>query len=89
MLVVKHTKNEKVERANNFIRKMREDNFSKGWHFLIYDSQLPEGQTYVEYPDGNINIEFLKNATESFVIIRRLTFVQAKRVRIRFGLIAR
>lgn len=76
----------RVHRASDFIKRLRIENFRKGYHFLIYDSSLPSGHTYVEYPDGRINIEYLIDSTSHFEIVKQLDKKQADAIRMKYGL---
>jgi hypothetical protein len=76
----------RAHRASDFIKRLRIENFRKGYHFLIYDTSLPSGQTYVEYPDGRINIEYLIDSTNHFEIVQQLDQKQADAIRIKYGL---
>jgi len=77
---------QRIYRATDFIRRLRVENFRRGYHFLIYDTGLPPGQTYVEYPDGRINIEYLVDSTRTFKVIKRLDKQQSDAIRIKHGL---
>jgi hypothetical protein len=76
----------RVLRASDFIKRLRIENFRKGYHFLISDPSLPTGQTYVEYPDGHINIEYLIDSTHHFEIVKQLDKKQADAIRVKHGL---
>lgn len=68
--------------ANQVVRRLREETLASGKTFMIRDAQLPEEQTYREYPDGSIKLEKLSD--NRFVIIRQLTPSQAQVVRNQF-----
>lgn len=76
----------RAQRASDFIKRLRIENFRKGYHFLIGDPSLPTGQTYVEYPDGRINIEYLIDSTCCFEIVKQLNKKQADTIRVKHGL---
>jgi hypothetical protein len=49
----------RIEALGSVIRKLRNDDLSRGYCFMIFDENLPEDQAYYEYPDGCIRIEKL------------------------------
>lgn len=79
-------KNRPVAKVNPIIKKLRLDNFKKGYSFLIHGDDLPDDQTYMEHPDGRITVEQLTDSNHSFVFIRELGKQESNRLRKQYGL---
>jgi hypothetical protein len=68
------------------VLKLRRDKLATGKPFMINSTDLPSKQSYLEYPDGSINIVTVASDTRSFDVIRKLSNKEAESVRYRFGL---
>ena len=71
------------ERIRQRAIELRKDNLSNGLTFMVFSEDLPDGQSYLEYPDGHIEIAGLaENGDEmNLVSIRTLTEFETIRVR--------
>ena len=68
------------------VMQLRRDKLAAGKSFMINAPNLPAKQSYMEYPDGSINIVTIAPDERSFIMVRKLTDTQAKAVRNRFNL---
>lgn len=55
-------------RGRAAILELRKRTLSNGNPFLVYDDALPEGQYYLEYPDGDIKIVILSYRSNDYVV---------------------
>lgn len=53
---------------------------------MINSKDLEPNLCYLEYPDGSIQLVFLKNAAREFTLIRTLSPSEELSVRSRYGL---
>jgi hypothetical protein len=63
------------------VLELRKKKLTSGQPFMINSDDLPSKQSYMEYPDGSINIVTISSNERSFTIIRKLSFEEAKQVR--------
>lgn len=68
------------------VRKLREKKLRKGIPFMINCNELPSHQCYLEYSDGSINLVTLNASRTDFVVIKKLTTNEMKRLRKKFKL---
>lgn len=73
-------------KANNAIMELRRYKLMHGQFFMINSESLPQGQCYIEYPDGHISLATLNSTKRDFAIIRNLSTLEVKHVRDQFGL---
>lgn len=53
---------------------------------MINSKDLPSNQCYLEYPDGTVQLVYLKNAAREFTVIRTLPSEEAESLRKRFSI---
>jgi len=68
------------------VMQLRKDKLASGKSFMINSEELPAKQSYMEYPDGTINIVTIAANERSFVTIRKLSDTEAQAVRHQFNL---
>lgn len=68
---------------------IRQSNFEGNIPFLILSEDLPDGQSYLEYPDGHIELQevYSKGAKLHSKVLRVLNEHEANLVRIANGLL--
>lgn len=49
----------RIEKLQQVIRKLRENDLGSGHCFMVFDERLEEDEAFYEYPDGHIRIERL------------------------------
>ena len=72
--------------GNDAVQELRLQKLRDGHPFMINCNQLESNQCYLEYPDGNILLVFLKKGARDFTVIRPLSLGEARRLRDRYGL---
>ena len=72
--------------GNEAVQKLRLQKLSSGHPFMINSKELESNQCYLEYPDGSIQLVFLKNAAKEFTVIRTLSPSEELSLRRRYGL---
>lgn len=79
---------EREEKYMNTIKTLRLKNFSNNLPFLMLSENLPDGRSYLEYPDGNMIIHevFVVGTTTETRTIRKLTSKEADQIRNEYGL---
>ena len=60
------------KRGRAALNLIRANALSNGKSFLIYDENLPIGQCYMEYPDGDIKIVKPSSKTFEFIVYQEL-----------------
>src|SRR5258708_12390560 len=70
--------------GNEAVQKLRLQKLRNGHPFMINSKDLKSNQCYLEYPDGTIQLVFLKNAAREFTIIRTLSSAEAELLRKRY-----
>lgn len=55
------------------IQILRKEKLQKGHTFMINSSKLPEGQCYIEHPDGLIELVTLSRSQKDFETVRVLS----------------
>ncbi|MGN6398483.1 MAG: hypothetical protein ACTHMI_23135 [Mucilaginibacter sp.] len=68
------------------VLRLRKKKLAAGKPFMINSKDLPSTQSYLEYPDGSINIVTVAADSRSFEIVRKLSDKEAQSVRYRFSL---
>jgi len=68
------------------VMELRKQQLAAGEFFMITARDLPAKQTYLEYPDGSINIATVAADGRSFILIRKLSPAEAQLIRQRFNL---
>jgi hypothetical protein len=72
--------------GNDAVQKLRLQKLRSGYPFMINSKDLEPNQCYLEYPDGTIQLVFLKNAAMEFTMIRILSSSEELSLRYRYGL---
>jgi len=74
---------ERVTAGQEIIKQLRHDDLAEGHCFMVFDDDLPDGQAYYEYPDGQISIEQLNqdNLDLPRIVIRELSFDEVEMVK--------
>lgn len=65
----------------NVVRQLRLKKLRSGLTFLIYTSDLPSRQAYLEYPEGRIELVTVKPGEQDFTPIRELTHEESMAIR--------
>ena len=71
--------------GNDAVQELRLQKLRSGHPFMINSKELQSNQCYLEYPDGNIQLVFLKNAAREFTVVRTLSLSEAETLRKRYG----
>jgi len=69
------------------VRRLRRKKLESGKPFLIWSSELPKNQSYLEYPDHSIKVVTVSPNLKSFHLVRELTQVQIEIIRRKFNLL--
>jgi hypothetical protein len=72
--------------GNEAVQKLRLQKLRSGHPFMINSKELESKQCYLEYPDGSIQLVFLKNAAKEFTVIRTLSPSEELFLRRKYGL---
>ncbi|HVW58473.1 MAG TPA: hypothetical protein VHC48_00510 [Puia sp.] len=72
--------------GNEAVQKLRMQKLTNGRPFMINSKDLETNQCYLEYPDGKIQLVFLKNAAKEFTVIRTLSPSEEQSLRNKYGL---
>jgi len=67
--------------GTNAVVELRKTKLASGKPFMINSDDLPSKQSYMEYPDGTINIVTISPNERSFIVIRKLSAGEAQQVR--------
>ena len=71
--------------GNEAVQKLRIQKLRSGHPFMINSKDLESNQCYLEFPDGSIQLVFLKNAAREFTSIRTLSSSEEMSLRKRYG----
>ena len=79
----------KEKKYLNTIKTLRLKNFSNSLPFLMLSENLPDGQSYLEFPDGKIIVHeiFLEGTIVGTKIVRTLSSNEAGQIRKDYGLL--
>lgn len=69
------------------VKNLRLQKLKGGHPFMINARELPSGQSYLEYPDGTINLVKISDNGRDFIFLRTLSKWEAEKIRIRFHLV--
>jgi len=72
--------------GNEAVQKLRLKKLRNGFPFMINSKELPSGQCYLEYPNGNINLVTIKKAARDFTLIRELSPEERTVIRKKYSL---
>lgn len=67
------------------VQDLRLQKLRSGHPFMINSKDLEPYQCYLEYPDGSIQLVFLKNAAKEFTVIRTLSPAEELSLRNQYG----
>lgn len=67
--------------GNDAVQELRLQKLRGGHPFMINSKELKSNQCYLEFPDGTIQLVFLKNAAREFTVIRTLSQAEAGALR--------
>lgn len=77
---------ERQHKANIAVRDLRKLKLAQGQVFMINSRSLPQGECYLEYPDGNIRLATISSSKIDFSIIRDLSAAEVSIIRNQFQL---
>jgi hypothetical protein len=72
--------------GNEAVQKLRLQKLLNGRPFMINSKDLEINQCYLEFPDGMIQLVYLKNAAKEFTVVRTLSHAEEKSLRKRYSL---
>lgn len=72
--------------GNDAVKELRLHKLRNGQPFMINSKDLKCNQCFLEYPDGNIQLVFLKPGAREFTAIRKLSPTEAETLRKKVGL---
>ena len=72
--------------GNKAVQKLRLQKLRSGHPFMINSKELEPNQCYLEYPDGTIQLVYLKNAAKDFTVIRTLSASEEEAIRLKYHL---
>ena len=77
------------ERLRQATINLRNDNFKKGFSFMILSENLPDGEAYLEFPDGHIELTGIEELGNNIklISIRTLSAIEEQLVRKEHGLL--
>jgi hypothetical protein len=70
--------------GNKAVQKLRLQKLRSGHSFMINSKKLEPNQCYLEYPDGTIQLVYLKNAAKDFTVIRTLSAAEEDVIRLKY-----
>lgn len=74
------------KKGNDAVQRLRLQKLRSGRPFMINAKDLESNQCYLEYPDGSIQLVFLKDAAREFTVIRTLSPSEEESLRNRYVL---
>ncbi len=70
--------------GNKAVQKLRLQKLRSGHPFMINSKELEPNQCFLEYPDGMIQLVYLKNAAKDFTVIRTLSVSEEEVIRLKY-----
>ena len=70
--------------GNKAVQKLRLQKLRSGHPFMINSKELEPNQCFLEYPDGTIQLVYLKNAAKDFTVIRTLSDSEEEVIRLKY-----
>jgi hypothetical protein len=67
------------------VKMLRQNKLSQGNPFMINSLHLPEGQCYLEFPDGSIKLVTVKE--NDFFVLANLTKTESRNLRKKYGFV--
>lgn len=71
----------------NPVRVLRKSKLDNGVPFMINSETLPQGQCYLEYPDGSVCLVAISYKDSDFILIRKLTARQGESLLRKYNLV--
>ncbi|WP_304062854.1 hypothetical protein [Pedobacter glucosidilyticus] len=75
-----------VKIGNQAVRKHREQKLNSGKPFMINSPELPDKQSYLEYPNHSIKLVSLSSDGKTLKVIKELSLHEAETLREKLGL---
>jgi hypothetical protein len=76
-----------VDISNQVVRKHREQKLNSGKPFMINTPDLPDKQSYLEYPNHSIKLVKLSANGKTFEVIKELSTSEVEKLRKQLGLV--
>lgn len=73
------------KKGRDAVKELRLQKFRNGYPFMINSNELEPRQCYFEFPDGTIQLAYLKNSAREFTMIRKLSTAEAQALRAKYG----
>jgi hypothetical protein len=73
-----------AKKGTDAVKELRLEKFRNGYPFMINSDELKSNQCYLEYPDGTIQLVYLKDGAQEFSLIRKLSSAEAESLRKRY-----
>jgi hypothetical protein len=70
--------------GNKAVQKLRLQKLRDGHPFMINSKELEPNQCFLEYPDGTIQLVYLKNTAKDFTVIRTLSDSEEEVIRLKY-----
>jgi len=58
--------------GNAAVRRLRKQKFAKGLPFMINSRDLPQNESYLEYPDGRMVIIRISGSLHNFTVVKEI-----------------
>ncbi|HEV3327466.1 MAG TPA: hypothetical protein VG052_17740 [Puia sp.] len=71
--------------GNEAVKKLRLKKLNEGNPFMINSKDLRSDQCYLEFPDGKIQLVYLKASAKEFTVIRTLSTEEEQSLRSKFN----
>jgi len=68
------------------VMRLRQRTLAAGEPFMINSKDLPDSQSYLEYPDHSISIVTVASDLHSFDTVRKLSDIEVQAIRRKFNL---
>ncbi len=73
--------------GSNAVRRLRKKKLDSGKPFMFWSNELPNNQSYLEYPDRSIKIVTVSSDLKSFHFLSELTQNQINTIRRKLSLL--
>lgn len=83
MALINDEQDSRLFAMQQVIKKLRDNDLTKGHCFMIFDDELPDDEAYYEYPNGEIKVEKLdkSNLDAPRKIVKVLTEIEVAAVK--------
>ncbi len=68
------------------VKQLRKQKFARGIPFMINSKQLPQDESYLEYPDGRMVVVKLSSSANGFVVVKEISKETATSIRLQYHL---